>query len=133
MIVSHSTKVAGLVFVEPAFHGRREWLSSTQLAEMIAGDLSFLQHAIDRLWHAGIIRCKRGRQSGFQLSMSAEWKTLAENASVLDGASRRNKCMFDAEPCGGESGCWLSDAWHPICEQVLRLMGTETIQSVTPR
>jgi len=133
MIVSHSTKVAVLALVGLAFQGRSEWLSSTQLAEMIAGDLSFLQHVLNRLSHAGIIRSKRGRQSGFQLAMSAERKTLAEIASALDGASRRNKCMFDAEPCGGESGCWLSDAWHPIREQVLRFMGTETTQSVTDR
>lgn len=67
------------------------------------------------------------------MAMSAERKTLAEIASALDRASRRNKCMFAAEPCGGKSGCWLSDAWHPIREPVVRFVGTKTIQSVTDR
>lgn len=131
--MSHSAKVGTLVLVELAFQGGDEWLSSTRLAEMIAADLPFLQHVLNRLSHAGIIRSKRGRQGGFQLAMSAERTTLAEIASALDGASWRNKCMFDAESCGGESGCWLSDAWHPIREQELRFMETETLQSVTDR
>ena len=33
----------------------------------------------------------------------------------------------------GGLGCWLCDAWHPIREQILRFMDTETIQSVTDR
>ena len=111
---------------------RRSGVSAQAVSERTTGDLPFVKQVFHRLTRGRIVRSKMGRGGGYQLVRNPKSLTLKAVVETMDGRGVE-RYMLDSVPCDGRRHCRLEPTWHPIRDQFLFLLETETIHSVAER
>ena len=132
MLMSRASRLAIEALVELADLPTQEWITAEELARGTTGDHAFLQQILNRLVREGIARSKKGRGGGYQLARNPRTLTLKAVIDSIDGRGVK-RCMLDSTSCDGRRRCRLEPTWHPIRDQLLSILETESIQSIAGR
>jgi len=129
MLMTRASRLAIEVLIELADFGPQKWATAKVLSQRTTRDLPFLQQVLNRLVRGGVLCSKLGRGGGYQLSRSPKTLTLK---AVIDSFEGRGvvRCMLDSTLCDCRRLCRLEPTWHPIRDQLLSFLESETIQSI---
>jgi len=132
MLMTRASRLAVEALVMLSDPGSQERLTAETLSRRTIGDLASLQQVLGRLGRAGIIRSRQGRNGGYQLARAPRSMTLRDVVQAIDGQDVQ-RCLMDSTICDGWRSCRLAPTWHPIREQLMRFLDTETIESIAQR
>jgi len=132
MLMTRASRLAIEALVELADVDPQKWIPAEVLSGRTTGDLPFLKQVLHRLAGAGIVRSKLGRGGGYQLARKPKGLTLKMVVDTIDGRGAK-RCMLDSTACDGRRRCRLEPTWHPMRDQLLSFLETETIESVAKR
>jgi len=132
MLMTRASRLAVEALVALSDPGPQERLTAETLSRQTTGDLASLQQVLGRLSRAGIIRSRQGRNGGYQLARAPRSVTLRDVVQAIDGQDVQ-RCLMDSTICDGWRSCRLAPTWHPIRQQLMRFLDTETIESIARR
>lgn len=132
MLMTRASRLAVEALVALSDPGSQERLTAETLSRQTTGDLASLQQVLGRLARAGIIRSRQGRNGGYQLACAPRNVILRDVIRAIDGQDAQ-RCLMDSTICDGWRRCRLAPTWHPIREQLMRFLDTETIESIAQR
>ena len=93
---------------------------------------SFLAKILQSLVHGGLAVSQRGAHGGFALARSAADITMRDVIEAVDGPLALNQCVLWPEDCKRSGDCELHKAWMRAQAQLMDVLGTVTLRSLSP-
>lgn len=134
MIFSAKAEYGVRLMVELGRHDAEQPTSLKAIAEAEGLPLSYLEHVVARLKHAGLVVSSRGAYGGYRLARPAEEIAMDEVVQVLEGAIVPMEC-FTSVPTERVACSHEIDAGHHCATKLLwtRVQGgvIRALQSTT--
>jgi Rrf2 family iron-sulfur cluster assembly transcriptional regulator len=93
---------------------------------------SFLAKILQSLVHGGLAVSQRGAHGGFALARPATEITMRDVIEAVDGPVALNQCVLWPEDCERSGDCELHKAWMRAQAQLMDVLGTVTLRSLSP-
>jgi Rrf2 family protein len=93
----------------------------------------YLEHILEELRTAGLIRATRGRHGGYALAKPAERITLKDIYECLEGKLSPVECVNCPEACPMHDTCPTRDTWVEIKESMNAVLVQTTIRDLVER
>jgi len=93
---------------------------------------SFLAKILQSLVHGGLAVSQRGAHGGFALARPATEITMRDVIEVVDGPVALNQCVLWPEDCERSGDCELHKVWMRAQAQLMDVLGTVTLRSLSP-
>ena len=93
---------------------------------------SFLAKILQSLVHSGLAVSQRGAHGGFALARPATEITMRDVIEAVDGPVALNQCVLWPEDCERSGDCELHKAWMRAQAQLMDVLGTVTLRSLSP-
>ena len=93
---------------------------------------SFLAKILQSLVHGGLAVSQRGAHGGFSLARPATEITMRDVIEAVDGPVALNQCVLWPEDCKRSGDCELHKAWMRAQAQLMDVLGTVTLRSLSP-
>ena len=93
---------------------------------------SFLAKILQSLVHGGLALSQRGAHGGFALARPAGEITMRDVIEAVDGPVALNQCVLWPEDCERSGDCELHKAWMRAQDQLMDVLDTVTLRSLTP-
>ncbi len=94
---------------------------------------SFLAKILQSLVRSGLAASQRGAHGGFALASPASAITMQDVIEAVDGPISLNRCVLSPEECGRSASCAVHRSWLRAQEQLMDVLGTVTLESLTPQ
>lgn len=92
---------------------------------------AFVAQVMGGLVRAGLVAATRGRRGGYRLTRAPESVSLRTVVESVAGDSRRQACVLDGGPCGGDGACDLHDAFFRAQEALFESLDGVSLRDVT--
>jgi FeS assembly SUF system regulator len=106
-------------------------LSATVLAEILHLSTPTVSKILKILCDAGLVNSVRGADGGYHLAREAQYITVADVITAMEGAIAMTECCERSNLCALDSMCALRDNWRKINKIVHSLLAGFTIMDMT--
>lgn len=100
-------------------------------AEQLQVSPTYLAKILQTLAKAGLVKSRRGRKGGFQLTESANLSTLMEIVEVIEGQSFSQTCLLGLKKCSDETACPVHNDWMPVKDEILQMLNQQTLDDLS--
>ena len=91
--------------------------------------MRYLEHILNALRAAGIVKSTRGAKGGYELARSPSEITLGEIIQVLEGPMDIVPCVGDNN-CGRMSKCVMCSIWNDVKIAIDGVLGSITLEDM---
>lgn len=110
-----------------------DWISVTELADILDASKHTLHKVSKRLVEAGLLDSSRGPLGGVKLSGDAGQVTLLEIIEAVEGQVNSTGCLFARRVCSTESICQFCGITQDLENVVRGYFATTTIADLAKR
>lgn len=128
------------VLMELSAHEGPEPIAAHELAERTGISPKYLEHIMNRLREAQVVRSRRGAHGGYELAREASTLTVGEVVRLMDGPLAPSPCASQsahvpcpAYRCPSEARCVLRGLWTDVREAIAGVLDNTTFADLTQR
>jgi Rrf2 family transcriptional regulator, cysteine metabolism repressor len=133
MKLSTRTRYGLRALVDLAITGTGQPVQLKDIAERQQISLSYLEHLINPLISAGLIKSTRGAKGGIMLVKPPEQIRLITVLEVLEGPLAPVDCLRDAKSCSRSGLCATQELWNEMKEAMENVLEATTLQDLVNR
>ena len=133
MKLSTRARYGTRALLELALHWGKEPILLKDIALRQAIPLPYLEHLINPLVHAGIVKSTRGIRGGVSLLKPPKEIVLSEVFQLLKGSITLVSCVDDPETCPHSDFCVTHDIWDEVKEAISKVLESVTLQDLVER
>jgi len=93
----------------------------------------YLEHVVNSLRNAGLLRSVRGPRGGYLLARPAESISLLDIYEATDGRVLSAECLQDEAACGRATACAARQAWEGLYEVMREYLQKMTLRELLER
>lgn len=133
MKLSTRARYGTRALLDLAMTGGNEPVQLKDIAERQSISLHYLEHIINPLTGAGILRSTRGARGGVQLILQPRDIRLGWIVRLLEGSIAPIECINNPETCPRSDVCAAHDLWSEVKEAVEKVLDSVTLQDLVDR
>ncbi len=95
--------------------------------------LQYLEHIVNSLVAAGLVKSTRGVKGGVWLARPPAEIKLSEAIHILEGDTSPTKCIEDPETCKRSCTCATRDVWSEIKTAIDGVLDSITLKDLVER
>ncbi len=130
MKLSTRTRYGLRALVDLAISGTGQPVQLKDIAERQQISLSYLEHLINPLISAGIIKSIRGARGGIVLVKPPEQVKLNKIIEILEGPLAPVDCLMDTKSCPRSGLCATQDLWNEMKQAMENVLGSTSLQDL---
>jgi Rrf2 family transcriptional regulator, cysteine metabolism repressor len=119
--------------VELAVRNNHQPVQLKEIAESQQISLPYLEHLVNPLISAGIIKSTRGVRGGIELAKPPENIKLKEIMEVLEGPLSPVHCLENEKSCPRSASCATRDVWNDMKQAMENVLDSSTLQDLAER
>jgi Rrf2 family transcriptional regulator, cysteine metabolism repressor len=133
MKLSTRTRYGLRALVDLAITGTGQPVQLKDIAQRQQISLSYLEHLINPLISAGIIKSTRGAKGGILLVKPPDQVRLNKVLEILEGPLAPVDCLTDAKSCSRSGLCATRDLWNEMKQAMENVLEATTLQDLVNR
>jgi len=130
MKLSTRTRYGLRALVDLAISGTGQPVQLKDIAERQQISLSYLEHLINPLISAGIIKSTRGARGGIVLVKPPEQVKLNKIIEILEGPLAPVDCLMDTKSCPRSGLCATQDLWNEMKQAMENVLESTSLQDL---
>jgi len=104
--------------------------SIREIAEKQQVSAKYLEHIMQGLKAAGLVRAIRGTHGGYVLARPPEQITMKEIYQALEGSAAPVPCVDEPTLCDMVGSCPTRDAWVEMKQAIEEVLGRRTLRDL---
>jgi Rrf2 family protein len=107
--------------------------SVREIAQSQQVSVKYLEHIMQALKLAGLVRATRGTHGGYALARAPQEIKVADVFRALEGSPAPVPCVDAPETCPMARGCPTRDTWVELRDAIQRVLDGKTLQDLAEK